>query len=377
MTKALFFLAVVAVLIATLEPFNPFPRNGVTWLQGTKGIKFQNAGLVVSNETLTPVETDGPESYTLELLLRPATTKSVYTNTILAFDAPTPSTELLMRQWTDGLAISHEEAVEQDGTKAAEVYLPHVFRLGTLVLVTISSGPDGTMVYLDGQLRQLFPRFRILRKDLSGKIVLGTSPVAYHPWVGELSGLAIYSKQMRPGDVLRHYKEWNHPSALPDLEGAIARYSFVEAARHEVRNDVPSGPNLEIPARFRVPHKGLLLSPAQERKVNRTYAFDVLTNIAGFVPLGLIGCAYFSWTRSRWKAILLTTAACGILSFAIEVLQYYIPSRGSGITDVITNTLGAALGAMLLHQGTVRRALEYLRLIHTRQPLCSAATAKS
>lgn len=376
MTKALFFLAVVAVLIATLEPFNPFSRNGVTWLQGTKGLKFQNAGLVISNEALAPAETEGPESFAVELLLRPATTKSVSTNTILAFDTPTPSTELLLRQWTDGLAISHEEATEHDGTKTTEVYVAHVFRLDRLVLVTISSGPDGTMVYLDGQPRQLFPHFRISRKDLSGKIVLGTSPMAYHPWVGELRGFAIYSKAMTPADVLRHDKEWNKPNAPPDLEGAIAHYSFSEPAGHEVRNDIASAPNLEIPVRFTVPHKGLLLSPAQERKVNSRYAFDVLTNIAGFVPLGLIGCAYFSWTRGRWEAVLFTTITCGILSLVIEVLQYYIPSRASGITDVITNTLGAALGGMLVLQGTVRRAMERLKLIRRAQPLCMVTTAK-
>jgi glycopeptide antibiotics resistance protein len=51
--------------------------------------------------------------------------------------------------------------------------------------------------------------------------------------------------------------------------------------------------------------------------------------------------------RSRWRAILFTILSGAGLSFAIEVLQFYIPQRGSGITDIITNTLGAALGALL------------------------------
>jgi len=59
-----------------------------------------------------------------------------------------------------------------------------------------------------------------------------------------------------------------------------------------------------------------------------------------------------------------------MLSFVIEVLQYYIPRRGSGMTDIITNTLGAALGAMLLQVGAVRRALEQMKLIRRdREPL--------
>lgn len=88
-------------------------------------------------------------------------------------------------------------------------------------------------------------------------------------------------------------------------------------------------------------------------------------DIAGFVPLGLIACAYFSWTRSCWKAILIATSACGALSFVIEVLQYYIPPRFSGTTDILTNTLGAAVGAALIRSGAVRQALKETKLIRS------------
>jgi len=66
----------------------------------------------------------------------------------------------------------------------------------------------------------------------------------------------------------------------------------------------------------------------------------------------------------------MTTVFCGMFSFVIEVLQYYIPRRGSGTTDIITNTLGAALGAGLMQTGAVRHVLEEMRLI-SRVPQCS------
>jgi len=111
-----------------------------------------------------------------------------------------------------------------------------------------------------------------------------------------------------------------------------------------------------------------LLSAAKEFKADWKYVIDVLTNIGGFVPLGFIVCAYLAPTRSRWKAILITTVTCGILSFVIEVLQYYIPRRASGTTDIITNTLGAALGAMLAQADAFRRVLQRMRLVRTVQP---------
>ena len=236
------------------------------------------------------------------------------------------------------------------------------------MLVTISSGSNGTTVCLDGQLAESFAGFKISGSEPSGEIVLGTSPTAYYPWPGELRGLAIYSKALTPADAFRHYKQWTGPSgSAPDRDGAIARYAFAEASGHEVHNEAASGPNLGIPVTFSVPHKSLLQSVAKQFSADWRYAIDVLKNIAGFVPLGLVVCAYFGWKRSRWKAILITTVTCGMLSFVIEVLQYYIPRRDSGTTDIITNTVGAALGAVLMQAGPVRRLLLLAKLIRAVQ----------
>ena len=353
--------AVLAVLAATLWPFNPFEPNGVRWLQGTNGLSFEKDGLVVSVGPLEPPENPGGESYSLELLLQSASVGS--SHTIFAIYAANRPRQFLVRQWTDGLLVTHNADVDRDKTKTIKFDVDHVFHPGSLVLVTIASGPNGTTVYLDGRTAESFPGFRISRSELSGEIVLGTSPVTYHPWQGELSGLAIYARDLTPAEALRHYKEWSKSSGHPDLDGAMARYSFAEASGREVRNQVASGPSLEIPARFSIPHKGFLRPAAKEFNADWRYAVDVLINITGFVPLGLIDCAYFGWTRRRWHAILIATATCGILSFVIEVLQYYIPRRGSGTTDIVTNTLGAAAGAILTQASVVRRVLGRMKLI--------------
>jgi VanZ family protein len=333
----------------------------VHWLQGVNGLSFEKNGVVVSTGPLKPPETVASESYSLELLLRPASVRSSYT--ILAFYAPTRPRQLLVRQWKDGLLVTHNAEVDRDKTRTIKFDIDNVFHPGRLVLVTISSGLNGTTVYVDGQPAGSAPRFKISRSELSGEVVLGTSPVTYHPWQGEVRGLAIYAKELAPVEALQHYKEWSNPSGRPDLDGAMARYSFEETSGREVRNEVNSEPALQIPGTFSVPHKGMLQSAAKEFKPDWRYAVDVVMNIAGFIPLGMIVCAYLGWTRGRWQAIFVATLTCGLLSFVIEALQYYIPRRGSGTTDIITNTLGAAVGGVLTYTSVVRRALERVNLI--------------
>jgi VanZ family protein len=353
-------IAIMALLVCTLWPLNPFPQNRVHWLPGANGIAFDGAGLVMGKKPLRFKEREAGESCALELLLEPSSVESLYT--ILSFYNPRNPKQFLVRQWTDGLLVSHEVVSERNKSKATKFYVDHAFHQGTLLLLTMVSGPNGTTVYLDGRGAQVFPRFRITQGDLAGQIVIGTSPTDYQPWPGQIRGLAIYSRELSSADAFRHYLDWTgaHP---PDLERAVARYSFTEEAGRDIHNGVTAEPDLEIPMRFSVPHQALLSSPLDEFSPDWLYVKDIVLNVAGFVPLGLVVCTYFAWTKSRRAAILHTVLAGGILSFVIEVLQAYIPQRVSGTTDIITNTLGAALGALVAQSSVVRKILERIRLI--------------
>ncbi|MDQ0375076.1 VanZ family protein [Cellulomonas humilata] len=71
--------------------------------------------------------------------------------------------------------------------------------------------------------------------------------------------------------------------------------------------------------------------------------FDVLANLALFVPLGLyLGLLVPSW-RS-WKVACAAAAA----SLGLEVAQYVLAVGSSDLTDVVVNTAGALLGLALV-----------------------------
>ena len=357
-------VAIAAVLFGTLWPFNPWPANKVTWLAAANGLRFGQSGVVLSEGPLQPrQENPSGKSCSLELLLRPASVG--VSDTILAFYVPNNPKQLLIRQWTDGLLVNHESVDANGKTRGIKFDVDHAFQAGKLLLVTMVFGPDATVVYRDGTQAQSFPRFTISPSEVSGQIVMGTSPVDYRPWLGEISGLAIYSRALSAAEVSRHYAQWTSgdTSAPPDLDGAIARYEFNERSGREVHSAVPSGPTLVIPASFNVPHKAMLTSAVKEFDPSRQYVGDVAENIAGFIPLGAIVCIYFSFTRPRPLAILYATMIGGVLSFVIEVLQAYIPRRVSGTTDIITNTLGALVGAAIVRPDWIRTVLRAAGLL--------------
>jgi glycopeptide antibiotics resistance protein len=356
-------LAILAVLIATLWPFDFFLRNRVAWLPGTNGIQFGRAGVVVSEAPLRGSATGSGDSCSLEILLRPARVDSVHT--ILSFYIPNTPGSIRVRQYKDGLLVSREFVDAEKRTRTPKFDVDHFFGLGQLVLLTITSGPKGTVVYKDGRRAQTFSRFTISPASLSGSMVMGTSGERFEPWQGEVRGLSIYSRELTPAEALQGYADWTNGSGAgtADPHGAIARYAFTEGAGREIHNSVTSGPNLEIPTMFAVPFKPFLNSPVKDFEANWDYVLHFVENIAGFLPLGLLGCVYFGGTRSRGRAILYTIVAAAFLSLTIESLQAYIPQRESDVTDIISNTLGASLGALLAQAKMLRPLLERTKLI--------------
>lgn len=83
-------------------------------------------------------------------------------------------------------------------------------------------------------------------------------------------------------------------------------------------------------------------------------AFDVWSNLAGYLPLGFLlvlsivrrGSERFA-TMGRAAAICVATLLAALLSFSMEALQTYLPSRVPSNLDFVLNVGGAMLGALL------------------------------
>lgn len=80
---------------------------------------------------------------------------------------------------------------------------------------------------------------------------------------------------------------------------------------------------------------------------------EFVANVLFFVPMGTITTL---WIKNPWRSIALATYA----SLIIEILQeLLLPERLSSVSDIVANTFGAILGALLFYPLTVRLIHRY------------------
>ena len=72
--------------------------------------------------------------------------------------------------------------------------------------------------------------------------------------------------------------------------------------------------------------------------------FDALGNLAFFVPLGVL---LFILVEHRARPVLVVVACGAVISAAVETLQYVLALGNSDVTDLLVNTAGALVGAVI------------------------------
>lgn len=361
------------ILVAGLWPFHA-PRNDVAWLTNTNGVRFDRHGTVLSSGALKAAAVPDLASCSLEIWLQPRL--AVDSNTILAFYTAGNPIQFSLHQSEANLALQNGSPNERSQVKGAGlVYVGEIFRKRELLLIAITSGVQGTRIYVDGILARTAPQFRISINDLTGQLVLGTSPVVNDDWSGQLQGLAIYQQELTAAQVSRHFKTWTG-HGRPDVEQnehAVALYLFDEHQGRTVQDRSGSGIDLNIPERYVILHEKFLELPWKEFYEGSSYWKNIGINIGGFIPLGFFFCAYLTMARQMSRPVLVTIVLGAAVSFTIEALQAYLPTRDSGMTDIITNTLGTGLGVLLYHWSAALFS-EVLNRVAALRPLAQPAS---
>jgi len=316
-------------------------------MRNRNGLRFSGYGTVLSSGVLTMTSAQSEACSSLEIWLQPGRIRD--SHTFLTFYVPENPFQFSLQQSQNDLAL---QTAIQDGehrTKTVSFRVPDVFRKRGPVFITINSGSQGTAVYIDGVPAKRAPQFRLFPKELTGRLVLGDSPKRGDSWSGQLLGLAIYHRELTAPQVLKHYEAWTQREQLEIAgdERNIALYLFDERGGNVVHNKAGTGADLYIPEKYVVLDQVFLERPWREFSRSMSYFRAFLKNIVGFIPLGFCFYAYLSAARYVKRPALATVILGTLVSLTIEVLQAYLPTRESGMTDLITNTFGTYIGVLL------------------------------
>ena len=89
-----------------------------------------------------------------------------------------------------------------------------------------------------------------------------------------------------------------------------------------------------------------LTEPAADRGIPPRVLISLAGNIVVFVPLGAALALALDGLSTRRRLLLATLIGAG-LSLSIELLQATIPSRVTAVDDLLLNTIGTAIGALI------------------------------
>jgi len=336
------------VLTAGLWPFHA-PANDVAWLKDADGLVFGNHGTAVGSAMFKTSAADDESFCSLEISLQPRDVDDF--STILAFVTPEPAIHFSLLQFDADMGLQNPYRNSVPNAKGARVAVDvhNVFHKGELLLIAIASGPEGTSIYVNGVLLGTVGKFQLSAQDCSGQLILGTSPVVNQSWPGQLRELAIYQQELTPAQVSRHFETWavSKRFDVGQDEHVLAIYEFNEHHGRVVHDSGGSHIDLSIPERYLIVHEKFLEPAWQEFHNDWGYWKNILINIGGFIPLGFCFYAYLTLASRLGRAALVTVILGAGVSITIEVLQAYLPTRDSGTTDIITNTLGTAIGVVL------------------------------
>jgi hypothetical protein len=348
------------ILVAGLWPFH-VPKNQVHWREHENGLDFGRFGSLVSAGAFRENGTSNDEG-TLEIWLEPGNLQDQHA--ILSFDDSVhPGSPFSLRQNKDALRVQRHNIDSRGTFRTAWFDVRGAFRDKKPVLVTISLGKQETSVYLDGVMAKASSMSGSSTNNLTGRLIVANSPHVSDSWPGRIYGLAIYHRELTPEQVAQHDEDWvrNQRPALARDEAPVALYLFNERSGNVAHNQLNPETDLTIPVDYFVLHQTFLASVVHDYRATWSYWKDVGVNIAGFLPFGFCFVAYFSSGRMIKYAATTTIALGFVTSLTIEVLQAFLPTRSSGATDLITNTLGTALGVMFYRWSLTQRWLAEIR----------------
>lgn len=331
----------LGLLVAGLGPFHA-PANLVERVE-KGGLKFGYYGTIISQGALVEGGSGAkPTPITFEFWMHCGLIDD--SNTFLAFYDPSKGISVSFHQYGRALAVQRwRQGDAQNPASRRAVYQTDVFLPDKASFVTVASDGSTIDISVDGELVRSASGVGFNRGDIEGRQVVFDAPRSTSSWSGLFRGIAIYESLLTTSAVGRHHSSWTQtgkPELVPE-DRAIGLFLFNESSGNLLKNGVNGAADLYIPEKYMVMDQVML----QWSKPGLHLSQDIVLNVAGFIPFGIL--VFSLLLKSGWRKAAVVTILMGFaLSLMIEALQSRLPTRHSTWTDVATNTIGSAAGVL-------------------------------
>ena len=355
----------VGILYFGLGPQSIWFPNGVDWISDQPGIRFSEYGIAYTNPYVETSQGDNSaaDGFSVEIALNPATFDGNGFTFVWVLHGGKVRNQLVMGQWRSHFIVmngddyDYSRKIKRITADAAS--LPREKRF-----VTITTGPEGSRIYFDGRLVRE-------KKDLVLKIptgeevrlIIANSVNGKHSWRGDVYGLAIYRYLLTESDVAHHFDSWSkdHNFSFAETGRPFLLYVFDEKGGPKAIDRAGGNRHLHIPPSTKVIDQRFLSPPWNGFKINRASIQDITANLLGFIPFGFILSATLCKLGGIFRKhhVFFAIAVSFGVSLLIEILQAWIPSRNSDLLDLVLNTSGGSIGAIIFQAVLVFTDDEY------------------
>ncbi|MEW6188191.1 MAG: VanZ family protein [Thermodesulfobacteriota bacterium] len=343
---------IFVTLFFGLWPLRFNPPNRVERLKNEPGIRITGRGHLYTPPGIERFFSD--QNITLEILMKPLNHKTNRYCQILSVYDGARQDVFVIGQYKDELYFRIRNPNPRQSKKYRERGKDHFLIGERKVLVALTSNRVMTSLYANGRRSESFPNFSLLKGSGTGseRLILANSADGGHWWKGDILGLALYNRILSDQEIRMHQIFWSQQKhqELKSASGLVGLYFFNENQGEWVLNQAGKPYPLFKPAVFQPLRRDILGWPT--RNYMRTHSFyqDAVINLIGFIPLGFFAALRLLRFNHRPVPISLTlTLILGFLiSLNIELIQGWLPTRDSSVSDLIFNILGTAAGAGLV-----------------------------
>jgi hypothetical protein len=338
----IFYLILIVILLFGLNPKGFYFKNNVRWSTDSPGLSFGNFGIAHTEPFIESIK-GGDQALSIEIVIMPDASAEKGFKHILTLHNGDDDSQLMLGQWLSYIVFMRGKRISANmaDTDSDEIF------------VTLTSGIEGTSVYLNGQLvkTQKDLILKVPQGDNKSRLIIGNSIYGKHSWEGSIRGLALYRSVLSDHQVALHYSEWRKDGnfRFAEKEKPWVLYTFDEKTGIKAIDHGTGKNDLTIPERMTVFKMTFLESSIEKLKIDSGVIADLIINFLGFMPFGFFFSALLFRRCGKFPIyfILIAGSAGFLLSLFIEVAQAWLPSRNSDAFDLILNTTGALLGAML------------------------------